>query len=149
MLLPTAHRNTYKDIDYSNFKYLVGNKLYCYQFLHNFSSHLCPPYTVIVDMMNRANIIKRIRNLEQQTDILRRIRKITNELKSNGAYSDNNIELEHTQLTKVGASDFELNVLAETWANKKKLCKRLWHELDELNKILNKEFDFDGTRNSN
>jgi len=101
------------------------------------------PHRIPVDTMSyndETEFRRKLVILEKKTELLKRMRKITNELKSNGAYSTKNMEVEHQQLEKVHTKQEELDILGDTWVVKKHLAKALWKELDELNKLYKKTF---------
>jgi len=93
-------------------------------------------------MRNTPNLefVQRLRRLEQKTDYLKRIRKITNELKSNGAYSTKNMENEEKLLDSVHTEQWEKDILHDTWDIKKHIAKNLWDELKDLNALYRKTF---------
>lgn len=146
-VMTITDKNIYKDIKHTNIEVAGGHNSFS-PILNRklITSYFIFPPSHLLFLYNRDNLtskiefIQKLRKLEQKTDILKRIRKITSELKSNGAYSQKNIELEHNQLVNAGATLDELQIIKETWENKRKLCKQLWQDLKELNKIFKEVF---------
>jgi len=75
--------------------------------------------------------------LEFKIKTLTRIRKMTNELLSCGAYSTKNMEEQFNNFDKLKVPEWEKDIIARAWNFKKKESHKLLKELDQLLKDVN------------
>jgi len=88
---------------------------------------------LILDIMTEnAEFRRRLARLENETRVLTRIRKITNELLSNCAYSEKNRETQEGNLNKVFAPEWEKQILKKAWRYKHNKAEQLFKELEQL-----------------
>ena len=76
--------------------------------------------------------IEKLNSLYRKAQLLKKIRMITNECLSNGAYSTKNMESQLNMFDKLGVPDWEQEVIIQAWDFKKKLSHKLLKELEEL-----------------
>jgi len=70
--------------------------------------------------------------LYKKAQHLKKIRIITNECLSNGAYSNKNIEVQYDQFRKLGVPQWEIDIIMKAWDYKKKKSHELLKELEGL-----------------
>lgn len=67
-----------------------------------------------------------------KSEHLRKIRKITNEIASAGAYGEKNMEEQMLQFDKLKVPEWEKDVLKKAWSFKKKLAHSLARDLNKM-----------------
>jgi len=75
---------------------------------------------------------KKLNRLYKKAQFLKKIRMITNECLSNGAYSSKNMESQQMMFNKLDVPEWEQQIIFKAWDYKKKLSHRLLKELEEL-----------------
>ena len=82
---------------------------------------------------NNINILnKKLLSLELDAKQLKRIRLITNECLSNGAYSQKNIEVQLNKLDALNIPEWEKKILEKAWEVKKMLAHDLFKKLERV-----------------
>lgn len=75
---------------------------------------------------------KSIYILHNNAMLLKKIREITNECLSNGAYSQKNEETQLEKLNKINVPDWEKEIIIRAISFKRKLAHKTLKELDKL-----------------
>ena len=75
---------------------------------------------------------KQLNNLYKKAQLLKKIRIITNECLSNGAYSTKNLEQQMYTFEKLNVPQWEIDIIMDAWDYKKKKSHELLNELKEL-----------------
>ena len=81
-----------------------------------------------------------LRTLEQETEILKRLRNIRNELLSNGAYHEKNLEEQIRKLDNVRVPEDERQLVLNSSETSCKLSHKLMHKYNKLIVSVNKEY---------
>jgi hypothetical protein len=76
----------------------------------------------------RSELVK----LESDAKILQRIRVITNECLTTGAYSSKNETEQMLKFNKLRVPEWETNIIGKAYSFERKLSKKLFLELDAL-----------------
>lgn len=90
--------------------------------------------------MNRE-LIKKTRELETKTNLLKRLRYIRNELLSNGAYHEKNLEQQIDQLEKVNAPRNEINLIQKSNDIISIYVKELFKEYENIINLMSGEHE--------
>ena len=77
-------------------------------------------------------IEKRVSDLKRKTKLLRDIREIMNEIKSNCAYSEKEFETDIKKLENMKVPRKEIELLADLWSMRMTLGRSLMQEAGEL-----------------
>jgi len=75
---------------------------------------------------------KQLNDLYKKAQLLKKIRIITNECLSNGAYSTKNLEQQMHTFEKLNVPQWEIDIIMDAWNYKKKKSHELLNELKEL-----------------
>ena len=92
-------------------------------------------------MFEERVIRKRISQLKIESEYLTKIRKITNECLSNGAYSESNMEMQFKMFEEKNVPEWETDIIQKAWHIKKQMAHKLLRKLDILLDDMEKETD--------
>lgn len=89
---------------------------------------------------SKLSFLSELRALEQDTEILKRLRNIRNELLSNGAYHEKNLEEQMRKLDNVRVPQDEKELVIASSETSYKLSHKLMNKYNKLIVSVNKQY---------